>query len=100
MKTPKLLFGFAGQPLISPNVWTLVSSAQMSWWNGAGLRSTTVAVARDELPFQGPMDEIVSGIQAAATELRVVTSCDAPFLNPASIRLRPLRAVYHRLVLP
>ena len=57
-------------------------------------------VARDELPFQGPMDEIVYGIQAAATELCFVTPCDAPILNSASIRLRPLRAVYHRLVLP
>jgi molybdopterin-guanine dinucleotide biosynthesis protein A len=76
-------------------------------------------VARDELPFQGLMDEIVYGIQAAATELCFVTTCDAPFLNSASIwlliaalgdadaagqfwqdRLQLLQAVYHRLVLP
>ena len=56
--------------------------------------------ARDELPFQRPMGGIVYSIQAAATELCFVTSCDVPILNSTSIRLRPLRAVYHRLVLP
>jgi len=80
--------------------------------------SLPLRAARDELPFQRTMGGIVYGIRAAATELCFVTSCAAPFLNSASIRLliavlgdadvvepfwqdrlQPFQAVYHRLVL-
>jgi len=122
MGTPKFLLDFAGEPLISQIVRTLASlitDVVVVTAPAYEMPPLPVRVVRDELPFQGPVGGIVYGIQAAAAELCFVTSCDAPNLNSASIRLlfaalgdsdvaapfwqdrlQPLQAVYRRSVLP
>ena len=76
-------------------------------------------VVRDEVAYQGPVGGIYYGLGAARGECCFITSCDAPFLNPALIyylagqisgydvvvpyweeRFQPLHAVYRRSVLP
>ncbi len=76
-------------------------------------------MARDEVAYLGPVGGIYYGLRVADGEVCFVTSCDAPFLNPALIsyltaqmpgydvvvpyweeRYQPLHAVYRRSVLP
>jgi molybdopterin-guanine dinucleotide biosynthesis protein A len=44
-----------------------------------------LAVAEDRYPGKGPLAGIVSGFPAVATPLCLVTSCDAPLLQPALV---------------
>jgi len=76
-------------------------------------------VARDEIPYQGPVGGIYYGLQAVRGEVCFVTSCDAPFLDLRLVdrlvsmigdydvvvphwegRYQPLHAVYRKRVSP
>jgi molybdenum cofactor guanylyltransferase len=122
MGTPKALLPFGGQPLIVH----IVSSLQALFGEvvvvaaaDQELPPLPIAVARDEIAFQGPVAGITYGLRTARAEMAFVTSCDAAFLNPPLIehlvslaaghdvvvprwngRLQPLHAVYRRTVLP
>jgi molybdopterin-guanine dinucleotide biosynthesis protein A len=122
MGRAKALLPFGDEPLITHIVHTLhglfaqlivVAAPEQE------LPPLPVTLVRDELPFQGPVGGIYYGLSATNGEFAFVTSCDAPFLNPALIsfltaeissydvvvpflqgRLQPLHAVYRKSVLP
>jgi len=90
MGPPKFLLDFAGEPLlayIARTVGSLFMDVVVVTAAEYELPSLPVLVMRDELPFQGSVDRIVYEIHAAAGEVCVVISCDAPFLNSASIQM-------------
>ncbi|MBI3304609.1 MAG: molybdenum cofactor guanylyltransferase, partial [Deltaproteobacteria bacterium] len=122
MGRPKALLPFDGEPLIVHTVRTLArlfAGIVVVTAPGQELPPLPVTLVRDEVAYQGPVGGICYGLRAARTEVCFVTSCDAPFLNPALIshllsqisnfavvvpywqdRLQPLLAVYRRSVAP
>ena len=122
MGRPKALLPFDGEPLIAHIVRRLgrvfaetvvVASPDQE------LPPLPVALARDEVAYQGPVSGIYHGLKTATQDVCFVTSCDAPFLNVALIahllsqisefdvvvplwqeRFQPLHAVYRRSVAP
>ncbi|SRR5581483_813221 len=122
MGRPKALLSFDGEPLIAhvvrklaqifPEIVVVAAPDQE-------LPPLPATVARDEVAYRGPVSGIYHGLAAAAREICFVTSCDAPFLNPALIahllaqiadsdvvvpfweeRFQPLHAVYRAGVAP
>ena len=122
MGQAKALLPFAGEPLIVHTVRRLtqlfpdivvVAAPEQE------LPSLPVTLVHDAVGYQGPVGGICYGLQAAQREICFVTSCDAPFLQPALLthlvarspdydvvvpfwqdRLQPLLAVYRRSVVP
>jgi molybdenum cofactor guanylyltransferase len=122
MGRAKALLPFDGEPLIAH-----VVRALGAWFpevvvvaaRGQDLPSLPVTIVHDDVPYQGPVSGIYSGLTAATGEVGFVTSCDSVFLNPDVIRLvmrriadhdvavphwqgryQPLHAAYRRTVLP
>jgi molybdopterin-guanine dinucleotide biosynthesis protein A len=122
MGRPKALLPFNDEPLIAhivralqhlfPDIVVVAAPDQE-------LPQLPATLARDEVPFQGPVGGIFYGLKAAGGEFCFVTSCDAAFLNYSLIlnllsqisnydvvvpfwqnRFQPLHAVYRRSVLP
>ncbi|MGE0684598.1 MAG: NTP transferase domain-containing protein [Candidatus Binatia bacterium] len=122
MGRTKALLLFAGEPLIVHMIrllQELFSDIVVVAAPEQELPPLPVTLTRDDVAYQGPVGGIFYGLQAAREELCFVTSCDAPFLNPALIayllslasdydvvvpywqdRLQPLHAVYRRSVIP
>lgn len=122
MGRAKALLTFDGEPLIVHTVRLLahlfpdivvVAAPEQE------LPCLPVTLVRDTVGYQGPVGGICYGLQAAQQEVCFVTSCDAPFLQPALItylvsrspdydvvvpfwqdRLQPLLAVYRQSVVP
>lgn len=122
MGQAKALLVFDGEPLIVHSARALkeifaeivVVAAQ-----DQELPDLPANVVRDQVAYQGPVGGLYYGLEAARGECCFVTSCDAPFLNPALIRyltgrmsgydvvvphwegrFQPLHAVYRRSVRP
>jgi molybdopterin-guanine dinucleotide biosynthesis protein A len=122
MGRPKSLLLFDGQPLIVhiaralerlfPEMVIVAAPEQE-------LPPLPAILARDEVPYQGPVGGIYYGLKAANGKFCFVTSCDVAFLNPSLIshlisqisdydvvvphwqnRFQPLHAVYRTSVLP
>ncbi len=122
MGQAKALLIFDGEPLITHIARTLqrmfadivvVAAPQQE------LPALPGRLTRDEVAYQGPVGGIYYGLRVAGGEFCFVTSCDAPFLNPALIvyltaqlpgydvvvpyweeRYQPLHAVYRKSLLP
>lgn len=122
MGQAKALLTFDGEPLIVhtvrrlaqlfPDIVVVAAPEQ-------ALPRLPVTLVHDTVAYQGPVGGICYGLQAAQREVCFVTSCDAPFLQPALMthlvsrspgydvvvpvwqdRLQPLHAVYRRSVVP
>jgi len=84
MEQPKALLEFDGEPLIVHLVRRLephfperiVVAAE-----GQMLPELDAQVVVDEIPDQGPLGGLYSGLRAAAAEVAFVTACDVPFLS-------------------
>jgi molybdopterin-guanine dinucleotide biosynthesis protein A/molybdopterin converting factor small subunit len=122
MGRPKALLLFDNEPLIVHILRALkcmFADAVVVAAPGQELPPLPATVARDEVPYQGPVGGIYYGLKAAGGEFCFVTSCDAPFLNVALVshllseisscdvvvpywqeRFQPLHAVYRKSVLP
>lgn len=121
MGTPKFLLQFDGEPLIAHIVRKLkkdFAEVVVVAAPACEFPDLPVKVVRDELPFQGPASGIYYGLQAAATEICYVSSCDVPSLNARLVqfivaalgqaeiavpfwqgRFQPLHAVYRKSVI-
>lgn len=122
MGAPKALLPFQGEPLVARVVGilqplfprVLVVAAP-----GQELPPVGADVVRDDLPGQGPLRGLVTGLRAAGGGFAFVASCDAPFLVPALVafvvsaaagsdaavprwagRMHPLHAAYRVGILP
>jgi len=122
MGRPKALLPFAGEPLIAHVVRSLkamFAEAVVVAAPEQELPELPAVLVRDEVAYQGPVSGIYHGLRASTKEVCFVTSCDAPFLNPALIahllsqisdydvvvpywheRFQPLHAVYRASVAP
>ncbi|HEU4341347.1 MAG TPA: NTP transferase domain-containing protein [Candidatus Binatia bacterium] len=122
MGRPKALLLFDSEPLIVHilrGLQCMFADAVVVAAPGQELPPLPATVARDEVPYQGPVGGIYYGLKAAGGEFCFVTSCDAPFLNVALVshlfsqissydvvvpywqgRFQPLHAVYRKSVLP
>jgi len=122
MGRPKALLPFDGAPLIAHVVRRLkkmFAEAVVVAAPEQELPALPALLVRDEVAYQGPVSGIYHGLMASTKEVCFVTSCDAPFLNPALIahllsqtleydvvvpfwqeRLQPLHAVYRTSVAP
>ena len=122
MGRPKALLLFDGEPLIVHIVRSLkrmFAEAVVVAAPGQELPPLPVTVARDEVPYQGPVGGIYYGLKAAGAKYCFATSCDIAFINLPLIsylvsrisnydivvpywneRLQPLHAVYRKSVLP
>lgn len=122
MGRPKALLPFDGEPLIAHIVRRLkhrFAEVVVVAAPDQELPYLAVTLARDHVAYQGPVSGIYHGLRAARTEVCFVTSCDAPFLDPALIthmatqidecdvvvpfwqeRFQPLHAVYRSVVAP
>jgi molybdopterin-guanine dinucleotide biosynthesis protein A/molybdopterin converting factor small subunit len=122
MGQAKALLAFDGEPLIVHTVRRLaqlfpdivvVAAPEQE------LPALSVTLVHDAVGYQGPVGGICYGLRAAQRDVCFVTSCDAPFLQPALMtylvsrspgydvvvpfwqdRLQPLLAVYRRSVVP
>jgi molybdopterin-guanine dinucleotide biosynthesis protein A len=119
---PKALLPFDGEPVIARVVArlqplfreTIVVAAR-----DQELPPMPARVVRDQVDHQGPVAGICFGLEASATDVNFVVSCDSVFLKPALVahllslapghdavvprweeRLQPLQAVYRSSVLP
>jgi molybdopterin-guanine dinucleotide biosynthesis protein A len=122
MGRPKALLPFDGAPLIVHvvrNLKKMFAEAVVVAAPEQELPALPALLVRDEVAYQGPVSGIYHGLKASSKEVCFVTSCDAPFLNPALIaqllsqirecdvvvpfwqeRYQPLHAVYRTRVAP
>jgi len=122
MGRPKALLPFAGVPLIFHVVRSLknmFAEAVVVAAPDQELPALPALLVRDEVAYRGPVSGIYHGLKASPKQICFVTSCDAPFLNPALIahllsqiqecdvvvpfwqeRFQPLHAVYRTSVAP
>jgi molybdopterin-guanine dinucleotide biosynthesis protein A len=122
MGTPKALLLFDGEPLILHIVRLLrpmFDEVVVVAAPGQLLPELPARIVHDDVAYQGPVGGICYGLQAAAGEYGLVTSCDSAFLNQGLIsylltlrhdydvvcphwedRYQPLLAVYSRTVVP
>jgi molybdopterin-guanine dinucleotide biosynthesis protein A len=116
MGRPKALLPFGGETLIERilrRLRPLVIESVVVAAPGQELPSLQGRIVRDRTPHLGPVAGLAAGLAAISAPRAFVTSCDAPFLDPALIgwmlseaegwdvlvpewegRLHPLHAVY------
>jgi molybdenum cofactor guanylyltransferase len=122
MGRPKSLLLFDGEPLIvhiARALERLFAETVIVAAPEQELPPVPAILARDEVPYQGPVGGIYYGLKAASGKFCFVTSCDVAFLNASLIshlislisdydvvvphwqnRFQPLQAVYCTSVLP
>lgn len=122
MGQPKALLPFDDTPLVChivDKLRRLFAEVIVVAAPGQELPSMPVAVACDEVTYQGPVAGIVYGLRAARSAFAFAASCDSAFLNTRLVehlvgqianhdvvvphwdgRYQPLHAVYRRTVLP
>lgn len=86
MGTPKAWLEFDGKPLLEHLVNRMLAvfpEAVVVGAPGQDLPPTPARVVHDDTPGEGPVGGMVAGLRAVTRPFAFVTSCDAPFLNPA-----------------
>lgn len=84
MGTPKAWLEFGGRPLLEILVERLSSAfptVRVIGAPGQDLPPTTAELLRDELPDQGPVGGLVTGLRDLREPFAFACSCDVPFLR-------------------
>lgn len=84
MGQPKALLEFDGEPLIAHLVRRLTPHFPeriVVAADGQALPALDARIVTDEIPEQGPLGGLYSGLRAAVAETAFVTACDVPFLS-------------------